>query len=302
MLFRSLLPRTLPLYLSSFKSYSTMASAVPPQSFHLDRSIWNDTLYSHIRSFWFAGLPPGQQHGNEITVKRWWGAGRSEEEAEQIDVECREAYSTALESIGPDRITLPPWKGYAEDLAHANEIAAPFISEVKTAQSQDAKKGADTALSLVLLLDQMPRNIYRDPAGLRLVYNHYDRISWSLLRSLYTLSPNPMHHSSLRAATAYKYWFGLPLMHAEDLESHKMGAELLDTLQKECEEDGDPALLGDMKASFKASADHREVIERFGRYPHRNEALGRESTEEESEWLKTGETFGVKQKQRKDEL
>ncbi|EME41121.1 hypothetical protein DOTSEDRAFT_74592 [Dothistroma septosporum NZE10] len=300
MLVRAFLPRALPLYLS-FKTYSTMASAVPPQSFHLDRSIWNDTLYTHIRDFWYTGLPVGQKYGNEVTARRWWGAGRSQEEGLQIDAECKEAYSAALQSIGPDKIALSPWHSYADDLVHAKDIAAPFIEEVKTAQSKDSQKAADTALSLIILLDQIPRNIHRDPAGLRLIYNHYDRIVWSLLRSLPTLTPIPISHESFRAAPPYKSWFSLPLMHAEDLESHRLGWKLLRELREECEQEGDQALINDTGASFNAAKSHWEIIERFGRYPHRNECLGRESTAEEREWLKTGDTFGVKQEQQEND-
>lgn len=114
-----------------------MGSAVPPQSFALDRSIWNDTLYSQIRDFWFAGLPAGAKRGNEPIYKRWWGMGRSDEEGKAFDEECRQNFGPALDSIGPEKLALPPWKSYADDLAHSQEIAAPFLAEVEHAQRED---------------------------------------------------------------------------------------------------------------------------------------------------------------------
>jgi uncharacterized protein (DUF924 family) len=66
----------------------------------------------------------------------------------------------------------------------------------------------------------------------------------------------------------------LPLEHSETLSNHDvMAAEL---------EKGE---FGDMEKKY--AKDHRDVIVRFGRYPHRNEIMGREHTPEEAEFLKT---------------
>ena len=50
-----------------------------------------------------------------------------------------------------------------------------------------------------------------------------------------------------------------------------------------------------------AQSEHREPLEKFGRYPHRNECLGRRSTADEAEYLKTAKTFGVEQGNKEDE-
>jgi len=48
-----------------------------------------------------------------------------------------------------------------------------------------------------------------------------------------------------------------------------------------------------LKNPLKYAEEHKEIIEKFGRYPHRNRSLGRESTEEELDYLKNnGPTFG----------
>ena len=63
---------------------------------------------------------------------------------------------------------------------------------------------------------------------------------------------------------------------------------------------GDTGAHAYLERGRKAEDLHVGAIRKFGRYPHRNACLGRESTPEEKEWLKTGDTFGVSQG--KDEL
>lgn len=64
----------------------------------------------------------------------------------------------------------------------------------------------------------------------------------------------------------------MPYMHSESLKVHEEAVELFDNLGNE--------------ENLKFELKHKVIIERFGRYPHRNEILGRESTEEEIEFLK----------------
>lgn len=276
---------------------SASASAVPPQSFHLDRTLFNESLYTGIRDFWFAGLPPGSKTDNAIVRKRWWGAGRTEEESKAFDEECRERYGAALESIGPAKLALPVWESYSHDIEHAKEISAPFLNEIETAQKDDPTdvKATETLLSLLLLLDQMPRNIHRTPSGLRLIYTHYDRLASTLLHSSLPLTTHPYY----RASPVYRNWFALPAMHAEDLAAQDLSISILTATMREAEEDGDMECAESVKQPIGFAERHRGIVERFGRFPHRNECLGRRHEGEEGEWLRdSGETFGVKQGQK----
>lgn len=299
MLCPRLLSRALTLPLIA-RTYTTMATPVPPQNFTLDRNIFNDTLYTNIRSFWFAGIPAGSKHGNAESLKRWWGiGGRTEEESSAYDAECRRNFGSILERIGPEHIALPPFKSYADELEHAQQLSARFISEI-----QGKDNGHERLLSLILLLDQLPRNIYRDPPGLRLVYNHYDRLAWSLIRS--APAANLIPHPSHRGNELVKRWLALPLAHSEDLESQRMALDIVEGTLREAREDGDEETAKEVELGMPAARKHLEIVERFGRFPHRNECLGRSDTGEEEEWLKDGETFGVKQRGKegegKDEL
>lgn len=123
-------------------------------------------------------------------------------------------------------------------------------------------------IALVLLLDQMPRNIYR---GTPQAFAGDER---ALALSQQTIASG--HHQRL-PAIAQVFLF-MPLEHHEQLEVQEECVELFTELA---------AVTGqDLIAGFKRYAvAHRDVIARFGRFPHRNAILGRTSTPEELAYL-----------------
>lgn len=83
-------------------------------------------------------------------------------------------------------------------------------------------------------------------------------------------------------------WFYSPLIHSEDLALHKLALDASGTLEDYLEEEakeGESMGLVMAKVLRGHMEDHTAVVERFGRYPHRNKVLGRESTPEERTWL-----------------
>lgn len=132
---------------------------------------------------------------------------------------------------------------------------------------EDWMETAEGALALLVLLDQIPRNLFRNSGhafasdGLAL---HY------AARAI---------EAGFDAATdaELRLFFYLPFEHAEDMAQQDRAVELFMAL-------GNDNLLGYAKA-------HREVIARFGRFPHRNAALGRSNTGEEQAWLDAGGGF-----------
>jgi uncharacterized protein (DUF924 family) len=261
----------------------------------LDRNIFNETLYSRMRDFWFEGLPEGASTAPSELFKRWWKVKATPEQSARFDGECDENFGHALDALSPDKLVLPAFESYEKDVEDADAIAAPFLKEVKEAQAQDAKKGSDTLLSLILLLDQMSRNIYRDPAGLRLVFQHFDRLAHTLVRASMRLSPNPVEYEGYSHRPVFQTWFLMPLMHSEHLQSHELFEKVLMACRRNVEATGDQPALESIDNSLKFERAHVKPLKKFGRYPHRNAALGRQSTKEEEEELKSGETFGVKQ-------
>jgi uncharacterized protein (DUF924 family) len=127
-------------------------------------------------------------------------------------------------------------------------------------------------LALVILLDQFPRNIYRgtpeaysgdhEALGLSL-----DAIDGEADRAL----------SMLERAFLY-----MPLQHAENGSAQRRSVKMFEALVDESPD----GLQTHMKRFLAAARTHRDIIERFGRFPHRNEILGRECTHAEIEFLR----------------
>jgi uncharacterized protein (DUF924 family) len=243
----------------------------------LNKSIWNASLYKSVREVWFTDMSLGATCPREEDVQRWFTA--SAEAKGIFDRLCHSQFYSALESIDASNFSL---KGY--------DAAEPFIAELRNERSEEDR--ANTALSLVILLDQIPRNIFRTKYTLPLVYNHYDPIALSVLKSMLKINPRPDLHPSLRASPVRRQWFYMPLMHSEDVGDHKLFDEIVGEIDREViDDEGGKRYLENFKGQEKR---HRTIVDKFGRYPHRNRFLERKSTEEEERYMKDGgATFGV---------
>lgn len=119
----------------------------------------------------------------------------------------------------------------------------------------------DGALALVLLLDQLPRNLHRGSADAFATDGKARAIAAEALDNGFDRQVDP----------ALRPFFFLPFMHSEDLAEQDLCVSLYEAAG---DEDG-----------VKWAKMHRDIIARFGRFPHRNPALGRETTPEEAEFL-----------------
>jgi uncharacterized protein (DUF924 family) len=248
----------------------------------LNKAVFNSTLYSRIRHIWFADLPWGSRTGNQASQDRWY-KGTKEAKA-KFDRICYDEFDPSIQSISPSQFPL-------KDLTDA-EVVAPFLSAINHAGDAGGLESTKTALSLVILLDQIPRNLFRTTESLRMVYEHYDRIAVTLARHITSTTPRLDLHPSIRLSLSYRQWFYLPLMHSEDLADHRLFRKILDELKMEAKDDKE--VTESVEATMKYESLHLEILERFGRYPHRNTCLGRKQTEEETKWLdEGGQRFGV---------
>lgn len=138
---------------------------------------------------------------------------------------------------------------------------------------------ASSALALVLILDQFPRNLFRkSPRAFA-----FD----SLARDVALEAISRKYDEALPALqTSFLY---LPLEHAEDIELQERSVQLFELLTTRA-----PADLHDLFESFADYARrHRAIVRRFGRFPHRNDVMGRPSTPEEVAYLEAGgDRFG----------
>lgn len=125
---------------------------------------------------------------------------------------------------------------------------------------------ADGALALLILLDQFPRNVFRGSGH------------------AYATDPLARHYAERAIGAghdaavdpALRIFFYLPFEHSEDPADQARSVAL-------------HAALGEDYVKYAVA--HRDVIARFGRFPHRNHALGRVSTPEEQSWLDAGGGF-----------
>ena len=129
------------------------------------------------------------------------------------------------------------------------------------------------SLALIILLDQFSRNIYRDTA---------DAFSQDKLALNIALSGIDKG-LELKLHPFERIFYYMPLMHSEDPEIQDLSIECFVRLENEFPEP--PELNEKLRGSREYAEKHARIIGRFGRYPHRNKILGRESTEEEKLFL-----------------
>ena len=180
----------------------------------------------------------------------------------------------------PESIAKESKRWYITDDGFDAEIRARFGAAIEQAQRGSFGDWAETpegALALVILLDQFPRNAYRgtadafagDPVALAVAGNAVER------------------GFDRRLACSGRAFLYHPFEHSEDPEDQERSVVLFETLAAEA-----PPSWREFAADFVPYAHaHRDVIARFGRFPHRNAILGRVDTPEERAYLDGGGGF-----------
>lgn len=162
----------------------------------------------------------------------------------------------------------PEW--FRKDAAFDAAIGERFGAEVEAALSGSQADGSDAALlARILLLDQFTRNIFRGTprafAG--------DAQALALAETLVAAGRD-------KNLSPWQRWFAyLPFEHSESLLDQERSVALFAALRREMQHEA-------FDSAYDYALRHREVIARFGRFPHRNAILGRASTPDEIEFLK----------------
>jgi uncharacterized protein (DUF924 family) len=195
-----------------------------------------------VRDFWFGELPlTAAELGRRM--KFWFGA-----ENEERDAQIRARFGTLLERAASGALA-----GWAD--------------------------GPHRRLSLIILLDQFPRNMFRGTAR---AFAYDDQALALTLSGMQSAADAALD-------VVERIFFYMPLEHAESREAQDESLAAFRRLLGEAP----PELHAVCEDSLAWAAKHRAIIERFGRFPHRNALLGRASTPAEEEWLREGgETFG----------
>src|SRR5262245_10585155 len=139
-----------------------------------------------------------------------------------------------------------------------------------------AAQSPRSRLALIIVLDQFSRSVYRntarafaqDPKALALVLEGIE-----------------VGHFAALETPWEKTFFVLPLGHSEELSNQERAVELTAQLVEQAA----PGLRKILEHSASQARGHRDIIARFGRHPHRNALLGRQSTPEELEYLASGQ-------------
>lgn len=134
-------------------------------------------------------------------------------------------------------------------------------------------------LAGIIMGDQLCRNVYRGTPGM--FKNDPKVLAWakSLVAGSGVTSLKPIE----------RVWVFMPYMHSETLEDQQECVRLFEELVGECEQlEGGQTLAKMCSENVKYAMLHRDVVARWGRFPHRNATLGRSSTPEEAAGLADG--------------
>ncbi|ORY87622.1 hypothetical protein BCR37DRAFT_384939 [Protomyces lactucae-debilis] len=182
-------------------------------------------------------------------------------------------------------------------IAHYKEQDLPSLDpydSIITDESAVAAfpKSKDETLSHILLLDQFSRNIWRGREAVK-VYNEADPIAHQL--SIYALQKQ----WDVESDWLELLFMSMPLTHAESFSSH---IRLLRTYLAKIEQVDKAVQAGEKTTqergvallALKSQYEHLDLINQFGRYPHRNKVLNRGATDAEVKYMASGgTTFGA---------
>lgn len=141
------------------------------------------------------------------------------------------------------------------------QVFLPTYERAAAGELQTWQTTPDGALALVILLDQLPRNMFRGKPR-----------AWATDAAALAVAQASMDHAFDREVDpALRRFFHMPFQHSENLEAQKQSLRL-------SEASSDVETIGWAKH-------HHDIVARFGRFPHRNAVLGRASTPEELDFL-----------------
>jgi len=168
--------------------------------------------------------------------------------------------------------------GQTVDVAIREQFEATILAAALGAYT-NWEDSASGSLALILLFDQMPRNIYRGTAR---AFEFSNKALAICKNGLAKQFPKEL-------PITQRVFFYMPLEHSEAMADQQLSIELFSQLHQQAPDE----LRKFTEGTLQYAKDHQAVIERFGRYPHRNDVLGRASTDEEIAWLADkGTRFG----------
>lgn len=166
-------------------------------------------------------------------------------------------------------LTYEDWFGGGAELdAKLRTRFLPLYEKLKASLDEKSVRDARTALAAILVFDQFSRNIFRGTAAAFAT----DDIAVGLARLAVERGWDDTVEPAQRS------FFYMPFMHSEILADQERCVDLFRGLGQ--------------GGGLDYAIEHRDIVAKFGRFPHRNKALGRESTADEIEFLKGHAGYG----------
>ena len=178
----------------------------------------------------------------------------------------------------PEEAKAQTQKWFKRDDAFDRTIRERFGKDLKRAADGELRGWEDDRfgrLAVIIMLDQFSRNIYRDSPK---AFENDEQALELTLRSI-------NEGFDRRYSLTQRHFLYLPLMHSEDFRMQKKSLTMYETLLGWAYEMSKPYKVEQFKNVLEYARRHHDIIERFGRFPHRNQALGRESTPGELAFL-----------------
>lgn len=168
-----------------------------------------------------------------------------------------------------------------------DSLCQPFGDVVKSIGNGDMVNDAlwngsvDGKMSQLILCDQLARNCFR---GTDEAFAHGEMAETITLELLdeYNNKDEASRKIPGEFYLPYVSFMLVSLMHSEDIKHHEMALDLVESMRDGC---NDEELFGVFDLQKNSALEHKAVLDKFGRYPHRNAKLGRENTPEEQAWL-----------------
>lgn len=157
------------------------------------------------------------------------------------------------------------------------EIRTRFLGDIERAAAgeiEDWTAARESCMALLVLLDQFPRNVFRGEARAFAA----DPLAREVAEHVVS---GPLHGALMTVEKLFAY---LPFEHSETLADQERCVALFEALEPHEQK----------QEWIDYAVEHRDIVARFGRFPHRNAILGRASTAEEEAWLAdTDQRFGT---------
>ena len=188
-------------------------------------------------------------------------------------------FGDALVSDWPAQDRSALWFGGGAALdARITERFGPLVDTALDGGLVDWENPLPARLALVIVLDQLARNVHRGQAR---AFAGDGRAQRLVLQSLALAQDTELPRVG-------RLFFYMPLMHAESAVLQHECVVRLEALAH----DSPPDVREKLQGNLRSARQHRDIVELFGRFPHRNAVLGRPATPAEEAFLQNGPRFG----------